>query len=180
MGHPSRISEQSKNLGELHHNYKQLLLDKDHQSISGNVSVQCESLCGNNKAADWFLFFFEDAVHLWVWKHYRPQLSKRKSPGGRRETTCYERRLGNPKAAAWTCLEQYPSSARLDTKHIIPSCQRFSPLLKNKCCKKTEETINRPTTQVVQAIPHKSSLAIMTIQFYIQISMSNKILMPIQ
>lgn len=79
--------------------------------------------------------FFEDPIHLWVWKLYRPQLSQRKSPGGRRETTCYERQLGNPKAAAWTCLEQYPSSARLDTKHIITSCQRFSPLLKTNAAK---------------------------------------------
>lgn len=93
----------------------------------GSSKYQWECFCALWNTRTDFYFFLR---HLWVWKHHRPQLSKRKSPGGRWETTRYERRLGNPKAAAWTCLEQYPSSARLDTKHIITSCQRFSPLLK--------------------------------------------------
>lgn len=132
--HPKYLNI-AKRYRELHHNDKQLLLDRDHQGFSGNVSVHCESLCDNINGAHWFFFFFEDPIHLGVRKHYRPQLSQCKSPGGRRETTCYERQLGNPKAAAWTCLQQYPSSARLDTKHIITSCQRFSPLLKTNAAK---------------------------------------------
>lgn len=130
-----------------------------------------KALYGNNNGTHFLLFTRQQ-----VQKHYRPQLSRCKSPGGRRETTCYERRLGNPKAAAWTGLEQDLSSARLHSKHIILSCQRFSPLLKTKVAKLKRGTEARPA----QVIPHKSSLAIMTIQFYIQISMSNKILMHIQ
>lgn len=130
-----------------------------------------KALYGNNNGTH-FLLFTRQRVR----KHYRPQLSRCKSPGGRRETTCYERRLGNLKAAAWTGLEQDLSSARLHSKHIISSCQRFSPLLKTKVAKLKRGTEARPA----QVIPHKSSLAIMTIEFYIQISMSNKILMHIQ
>lgn len=162
---------------------KQLILDKDHQSVSGNVSLLVRVCVATIKQPTIFFPFPEDAIHLWVWKHCRLQLSKRKSPGGHRETTCYERRLGSPKAAAWTRLKQYPSSGRLDTKHIITSCERFSALLKTNAAKKTEGTINPPApteTRAMQVIPHKSSLAITTIQFYIQISMSNKILMLIQ
>lgn len=101
--------------------------------------------------------FFEDRIHPCVRKHYRPQLSRRKSPGGRRETTCYERRLGKPKAAAWTCLEEYPSSACLDTKDIITSCQRFSPLLKTKAAKLKRRSIAQQKHDQRKLFPTKAA-----------------------
>lgn len=126
---------------------KQLILDKDHQSVSGNVSLLVRVCVATIKQPTIFFPFPEDAIHLWVWKHCRLQLSKRKSPGGHRETTCYERRLGSPKAAAWTRLKQYPSSGRLDTKHIITSCERFSALLEQMLQKKMKGLSTPPPQQ---------------------------------
>lgn len=88
----------------------------------------------------------------------------------------------NLKAAAWTCLEKYPSNVRPDAKRVIMSYRDYSgnvgSFIENK-----ERWLNRPSTpltrvetQRAQVIPHKSSLIIIiTIQFYIQISLSNKI-----
>lgn len=53
--HPKYLNG-AKRYRELYHNDKQLLLDRDHQGISENGSVHCESLCGNINGAHWSSF----------------------------------------------------------------------------------------------------------------------------
>lgn len=171
-----------KRYRELYHADKQLLLDRDHQGISGNVSVHCESLCGNINGAHWFFSFFRWRSYTSVSaKALQASIISAQITGGTQGNNMLWTSTRKPegsslnlsRAASVKCTPRYKAHY-----HVLPA---FFSFIKNKRLLKIEETINRPTeTRASQVIPHKSSLAIMTIQFYIQISMSNKILMLIQ
>lgn len=175
--HPKYVNRANR-YRELYQNDKQLLVDGDNQGISGDVSVRCESLCGNINRARRFFF----------WRSYTSVCAKalqasiisaqitRGTQGNNMLWTSTRKPEGGSlnlsRGVSVKCAPRYKAHYQ-----VLPA---FFSFIKNKSCK-TEETINRPTeTRPAEVIAHNSSLAIMTIQFYIQISMSNKILMRIQ
>lgn len=171
--HPKYVKRANR-YRELYQIDKQLLVDGDHRGISG-----CESLCGNINGARRFFF----------WRSYTSVCAKalqasiisaqitRGTQGNNMLWTSTRKAEGGSlnlsRGVSVKCMPRYKAHY-----HVLPA---FFSFIKNKSCK-TEETINRPTTETrpAEVISHKSSLAIMTIQFYIQISKSNKILMRIQ
>lgn len=150
--------------------------------VSVGMFVHHESLCGSVNGTDWFLSsFFEDPHTSVSVKTLQASIISTQITRGTEGNNMLWAPTWNLKAAAWTCLEKYPSNVRLDAKRVITSYCDYSGgvgfFIENK-----GRRLNRPSTPLtsvetrpVQVIPHKSSSIIITIQFYIQISVSNKI-----
>lgn len=156
--------------------------------VSMRMFVRHESLrvAALMEPTDSFLLFLKTPARRRVWKRYRPQLSPRKSPGGQRETTCRERRLGTwrrqPELVLRSIRQTYAwmQSALSRLTAITPPA--LDSLLKTKGAGWIDHQPppTRVETRPAQVIPHKSGSIIITIQFYIQISVSNKIPTRIQ
>lgn len=152
--------------------------------VSMGMFARHESLCAAAlmEPTDSFLLllFLKTPIHQWVWKRYRPQLSLRKSPGGQRETTCYERRLGTwrrqPELVSRSIRQTYASMQSALSRLTAITPAMLDSLLKTKGAGWIDRQPPLTRVETAQVIPHKSSLIIIiTIQFYIQISVSNKI-----
>lgn len=145
-------------------------------------------MCGSVNGTDWFLSssFFEEPHTSVSVKMLQASIISAQITRGTEGNNMLWAPTWNLKAAAWTCLEKYPSNVRLNAKRVITSYRDYSGgvgfFIENKGCQlnRPSTALTRVETRPAQVIPHKSSLIIITIQFYIQISVSNKIPMCIQ
>lgn len=150
--HPKYV-DRANGQRELYQNDEQLLVDREHRGIRGDVSVRCESLCGNINGAH-SLFFLkivsvcvcESTIGLnYLGTNHRGDAGKQHVMNVDSET----------RRRQFELVSRSTSSARLDTKHIITSCQRSSPLLKTKAAKLKRLSIGQQKHDQPKLFPTK-------------------------